>query len=149
MFLSETTSFHYFSQRFRISKNIGHLTSGRGGKKTFKRYLKSEQTDKQTNRQTDGQAHRQTDKSTYGKHRPRRPMLWKHQSQQSWLFVGFSQLCMRKQLNRRRLLSIWKLVKEQTQNLWCGSWDALTASKSLKHMTKLRSHWNSHHEIDK
>ena len=30
-----------FPQGFRISKNIGHPTLGRGGKKTFKRYLKS------------------------------------------------------------------------------------------------------------
>ena len=35
---------------FRISKNIGHPTSGSGGKKTVKRYLKSEQT----NTHTDG-----------------------------------------------------------------------------------------------
>ena len=34
-------------------KNIGHRTSGSGGKKTFNRYLKSEQTDGQTDRQTD------------------------------------------------------------------------------------------------
>ena len=47
-----------FPQGFRISKNIGHPTSGSGGKKTVKRYLKSEQTktqtDGQTNTQTDG-----------------------------------------------------------------------------------------------
>ena len=42
-----------FPQGFRISKNIGHLTSGSGGKKTFKRYLTSEHTDEQTDRQTD------------------------------------------------------------------------------------------------
>ena len=34
-------------------KNIGHPTSGSGGNKTFKQYLKSEQTDKQTNRGAD------------------------------------------------------------------------------------------------
>ena len=34
-----------------ISKNIGHPTLGSGGKKTFKRYLKS---DKETDAQTDG-----------------------------------------------------------------------------------------------
>ena len=66
MFKSETTSFHYFHQ-FRITKNIGHLTMGSGGKKTLKRYLKSEHTDKQT----DGQTYRQTDFSTHRKHRPR------------------------------------------------------------------------------
>ena len=55
----------FFPQGFRISKNIGHPTSGSGGKKTVKRYLKSEQTD------------RRMDKSTYRKHRPRGPMLWK------------------------------------------------------------------------
>ena len=31
-----------FPQGFRISKDIGHPTSGSGGKKTVKRYLKSE-----------------------------------------------------------------------------------------------------------
>ena len=31
-----------------MPKNIGHLTLGNGGKKTFQRYLKSEQTVKQT-----------------------------------------------------------------------------------------------------
>ena len=45
-----------FPQGFRISKNIGHPTSGSGGKNTVKRYLKSEQTNRHTNRQT----HRQT-----------------------------------------------------------------------------------------
>ena len=42
-----------FPQGFQISKNIGHPTSGSGGKKTVKRYLKSEQTHRQTNRRTD------------------------------------------------------------------------------------------------
>ena len=37
-----------FPQGFRISKNIGLPTSGSGGKKTVKRYLKSEQTNRQT-----------------------------------------------------------------------------------------------------
>ena len=60
-----------FPQGFRISKNIGHPTSGSGGKKTIKRYLKSEHTNKQTNRQT----YRYMDISTYRKHRPRGPML--------------------------------------------------------------------------
>ena len=41
-----------FPQGFRISKNIGHPISGSGGKKTDKRYLKSEHTDRQTDRQT-------------------------------------------------------------------------------------------------
>ena len=45
-----------FPKDFWISKNIGHPTSGSGGKKTFKRYLKSEETD----RQTDGQTNRRT-----------------------------------------------------------------------------------------
>ena len=48
MLKSETTYYHIFPQGFRISKNIGHPTLGSGGKKMFKRYLKSEQTDKQT-----------------------------------------------------------------------------------------------------
>ena len=37
-----------FPQGFRISKNIGHPTSGSGGKKAVKRYLKSEHTNTQT-----------------------------------------------------------------------------------------------------
>ena len=41
-----------FPQGFRISKNIGHLTLGSGGKKTLKRYLKSEQTHRRTDRRT-------------------------------------------------------------------------------------------------
>ena len=41
-----------FPQGFRISKNIWHPISGSGGKKTVKRYLKSEQTDKQIHRRT-------------------------------------------------------------------------------------------------
>ena len=35
-----------FPQGFWISKNLGHPTSRNGGKKTFKRYLKSEHTQK-------------------------------------------------------------------------------------------------------
>ena len=58
MFKSDTTSLPFFPQGFRISKNIGHPTLGSGGKKMFKRYLKSEhtqgRTDRQTDRQTDG-----------------------------------------------------------------------------------------------
>ena len=42
-----------FPQGFRISKNIGHPTSESGGKKTVKRYLKSEQTHGQTDTRTD------------------------------------------------------------------------------------------------
>jgi hypothetical protein len=45
-----------FPQGFQISKNIGHPTLGSGGKKTFKRYLKSEHTNRLTDRQTDGHA---------------------------------------------------------------------------------------------
>ena len=37
-----------FPKGFRISKNIGHPTSGSGDKKTVKRYFKSEQTHKHT-----------------------------------------------------------------------------------------------------
>ena len=59
-----------FPQGFQISKIFGHPTSENGGKKTFKRYLKS---DEYTDRQTDTQM----DKSTFRKHRPRGPMLWK------------------------------------------------------------------------
>ena len=35
-----------FPQGFRISKNIGHPTSGSGSKKTIKRYLKSEKRER-------------------------------------------------------------------------------------------------------
>ena len=59
-----------FSQRFWNSKNVGHPTSGSGGKKKFKRYLKTK-----VNTQTNTDKH--MDKSTYRKHRPRGPMLWK------------------------------------------------------------------------
>ena len=62
-----------FPQGFQISKNIGHPTSGSGGKKTFKRYLQREQTHRQTDRKRD----RQTDISTYRKPWPRGPMLGK------------------------------------------------------------------------
>ena len=42
-----------FPQEFWISKNIGHPISGSGGKKTVKRYLKSEQTHRRTHKSTD------------------------------------------------------------------------------------------------
>ena len=38
-----------------VSIHIGHPTSGSGGKKTFKLYLKSEHTDKRTHGHTGGQ----------------------------------------------------------------------------------------------
>ena len=57
-----------FPQGFRISKFFGYLTSGSGGKKTFKRYLKSD-----------------TDISINRKHRPRGPMLWKFRKVGFWL----------------------------------------------------------------
>ena len=41
-----------FPQGFQISKYFVHPTSGSGGKKTFKRYLKSEQTDTRTDTRT-------------------------------------------------------------------------------------------------
>ena len=43
-----------FPQGFQISKKFEHPTSGSGGKKTLKRYLKSEHTDKHTDKQTHG-----------------------------------------------------------------------------------------------
>ena len=49
-----------FPQGFQIYKNIQHPTFGSGGKKTFERYLKSEQTDRRTDRRTDGQTDRRT-----------------------------------------------------------------------------------------
>ena len=75
VFQSETTSFHFFPQRFWISKNFRHPTSQSGGKKTFKRHPKNEQTNRQTNTWTDI--------FTYRMHHPRGPMLWK------WLYVTF------------------------------------------------------------
>ena len=47
-----------FPQGFRICKNIGHPTLGSLGKKTFKRYLKSEHTDTHTNGRTDRRTNR-------------------------------------------------------------------------------------------
>ena len=41
-----------FPQGFPGSKNIGHTTSVSGGKKTVKQYLKSEHTNRQTDKQT-------------------------------------------------------------------------------------------------
>ena len=46
-----------FSQGFWISKNFGHPTLGSGGKKSVKRYLKSEQAHRHTDRQTDTRTH--------------------------------------------------------------------------------------------
>ena len=57
-----------FPQGFRISKNIGHPTSGNGGKKPLNGTSK-------VNRHTDKQTDKQTDILTYRKHRPRGPML--------------------------------------------------------------------------
>ena len=51
------------------SENFGHLTLGSGGKKTFKRYYKSEQTDGRTNTRTDI--------LTYRKNPTRGPIFWK------------------------------------------------------------------------
>ena len=66
-----------FPQGFQKSKKFGHWTSGNGGKKTFKRYLKK-WTDRHTDKQTDKQTDKHMDISTYRKHRPRGPMLWKN-----------------------------------------------------------------------
>ena len=46
MFISETILSITFPQGFQISKNIGHPTSASGGKKTVKRYLKSEKSER-------------------------------------------------------------------------------------------------------
>ena len=51
-----------FPKGFRICKNIGHPTSESGGKKTFKWYFKSEQTDTQTDSQTDVQTDGRTNR---------------------------------------------------------------------------------------
>ena len=46
-----------FPQEIRISKIFGHSTLGSGGKKTFKLYLKSEQTHRHTHTHTDRHTH--------------------------------------------------------------------------------------------
>ena len=51
MFKCQTTSFHFFPQGFRISKNIAHLTLGRPLKGTSK---VNRWTDRHTDGQTDG-----------------------------------------------------------------------------------------------
>ena len=59
MFKSETTSFHYFSQGFRISNNIGHTTLGSRAKRHLSGNLKvNTQTDRHTDRRTDGRKNR-------------------------------------------------------------------------------------------
>ena len=45
-------SYITFTQGIWIFKNIGHPTTGSGGKKTFIRYLKSEHTHRRTDRRT-------------------------------------------------------------------------------------------------
>ena len=50
-----------FPRGFQITKFFGHPTLGSGDKKTFKRYLKIQQTDKQTDKQTDMQTDTWTD----------------------------------------------------------------------------------------
>ena len=47
------------------SRNIGHPTSESGGKKTVKRYLKSEQTHRRTHGQTDTRTDGHTDRQTF------------------------------------------------------------------------------------
>ena len=54
VFKCETTYLHYFPQGFQIFKKFGHPTSGSGGKKILKRYIKSEHTDRQTDGHTEG-----------------------------------------------------------------------------------------------
>ena len=55
MFKSETTT---FPLGFQISKNIGHPTSGSGGKKTVPQTIPQKWTHGQTDRQTDRQTNR-------------------------------------------------------------------------------------------
>ena len=57
---------HFFP--FLFPKDSEYQTSGSGGKKTFKRYLKSEHTD--------GQTDRQTDKSTEGRCFEKSNAIW-------------------------------------------------------------------------
>ena len=69
MFKSETTSCHYFSPK--DSESLKILDFGKWGTKTFKRYLKSEQTDRRTHGHIDRHTDTQADIPTYRKHRPR------------------------------------------------------------------------------
>ena len=77
----ENTSFHYFFRKDSEYLKILHIQFQEVGAK--RRYLKSEQTDKQTDKRTEKQTDKrtekqtdkQTDKSTYRKHRPRGQML--------------------------------------------------------------------------
>ena len=64
--ISRFYTLHQYSLGFRISNIFGHPISGSGGRKTFKQYLKSEHTDRQSHRQTDRQTHRQTHTHTHG-----------------------------------------------------------------------------------
>ena len=93
-----------FPKGFPISKNVGHPTSGSGGKKTFKRYLKSEQT----------HTHKHTymDKSTYRKHWPIGPTLC-HQS----LAIGAA--CQVSQLSGPGLVVMCRLRPGWDQSTVC------------------------------
>ena len=67
---------HFFPLLFpnnsKSLKNVGHPTSRSGGKETFKRYLKSEQTHRHTYTHTHIWTNRLIESN-----RPRGPMLWK------------------------------------------------------------------------
>ena len=68
MFKSETTSFHYFPQGFRISKILDIQLREVGAKRRLNGTSK-------VNRRTHGHTDRHTDILTYKKHRHREPML--------------------------------------------------------------------------
>ena len=71
MFKSETTSLHYFSPRIPNLEKILDIRLWEVG--ANRRLTGTSKVNTHTDRQTD----RRTDKSTYRKHRPRGPMLWK------------------------------------------------------------------------
>ena len=71
-FNSETTSFHYFSPRIPNLQKYSTSNFGKWGQKDVKT-VPQKWSHKHTDRQTD----KCMDKSTYRKHRPGGPMLWK------------------------------------------------------------------------
>ena len=115
IFRSETTSIHYFFPWIPNLLNIGHPTLGSGGKKMFKRYLKSEHTHRQTDRQTDISTHR--------KHRHRGPMLWRRKNVCVLILPTptLTLLCLNFFFNTKKNQSISKIY-----------WASMTVIKELK-----------------
>ena len=77
MFISETTSFHYFSPKDSESLKILDIQLQEVGAKGP--LNGTSKVSRHTDGHTDRRTHGQTAISTYRKHRPRGPMLWKEQ----------------------------------------------------------------------